>query len=279
MSTGLLLLILLSAVLHATWNFFAKRAGGSVITVWIGASISVVLLAPFALYVQWGHPLSSRAMVFGVSSGVIHAVYWWALARMYGAGDISLAYPIARGSGVMGAAIGGFFLFGDPMPPVAWVGVILVTMGIFLLGSGRGRVDLGAILRSLLTGATIIAYALIDDRGVQIMHPVTYMLTQTVVAVAVLGAFGARRFSRRVASEYMENRSAAWVIGIGSPVTYIIVLFAMTLAPVGYVFAVREMAVVIGAVLGVLILKERMTPMRAVGIGCAVAGVLMIRLA
>ncbi|HEU4364499.1 MAG TPA: EamA family transporter [Candidatus Krumholzibacteria bacterium] len=281
MTLGLFALILLAACLHAGWNFFAKRAGGSLTVLWLGAVVSTLATLPVAIAVQWGQPLSTEGVLIGTGSGVIHGVYWWGLARMYRHGDISLAYPIARGSGVMGTAVGAALLVRDPMSLTGVAGIASVSLGVLALGFQRRQsgVRARAVALALLTGASITGYSLIDDQGVEHMSPPVYLAIETGVGAAIVGLAGRRRLRVSIAPMYRAHAATVWIVGIVSPLTYLVILFAYSLGPVGYVVAVREFSVVIAAILGARFLGERIGFWRRAGIALVVAGMVLIKIA
>lgn len=281
MSGSLLALILFAAVLHATWNFFAKRSGGSLTVLWLGAAISTLATLPTAIANQWGRPFPRDGYAIACASGVVHCGYWWALARMYRYGDISLAYPIARGSGVLGTAIGSMLFIHEPLSLTGGLGIAAVCAGVFALGYQRHAtpVRIHAVALALLAGLTITGYSLIDDRGVEKLDPTVYLAVETGVGAALLALFGWRRLRARLAVAYRKYWKTAWIIGVGSPITYLIILFAFAHGPVSYISAVREFSVVIAALLGARFLHERMSRARWVGIAMVVAGMVLIKLA
>jgi drug/metabolite transporter (DMT)-like permease len=281
MPGSLLALILLAAVLHATWNFFAKRSGGSLTVLWLGAAIATLATLPTAIAHQWGKPLSRDGFAVGCVSGVVHCAYWWGLARMYRFGDISLAYPIARGAGVLGTAVGSLLLIREPLSAVGGLGIALVCSGVFALAYKRRSepVRARAVALALFTGLSITGYSLIDDRGVEMLDPVVYLAVETGVGAILLAGFGWRRLRVSVASTYHRHWRTVWIIGVGSPVTYLVILYAYARGPVSYITAVREFSVVIAALLGARFLHERMSTARQVGIAMVVAGMVLIKLA
>jgi drug/metabolite transporter (DMT)-like permease len=281
MSLALLALILCAAILHATWNFFAKRSGGGLAVLWLGAAISTLATIPAALAAQWGKPVPPDGLAIGCLSGLVHCAYWWALARMYEHGDISLAYPVARGSGVAGTAVGSLLWLHEPLSFAGATGIALVCIGVIVLGFQR-RVEpvrTRVILLALITGLTITGYSLLDDRGVETMAPPTYLAVETGVGAAALFVFMHRRLYTTLLSSYRRHWKTAWIIGVGSPLTYLIILFAYAAGPVGYITAVREFSVVIAALLGVWFLNERMSPARWAGIALVVTGMVLIKVA
>lgn len=279
MSFTLLSLILFAALLHATWNFFAKRSGGGLTVLWLGAAISTMSTLPAAVISQWGKPIAHDGLLIGCVSGLVHCAYWWALARMYEHGDISLAYPIARGSGVAGTAIGSIVWLREPLSFVGGTGIALVCVGVFALGFQRRveTVRARTVGLALITGLTITGYSLLDDRGVESMLPPTYLAIETGVGAIALAFLMRRRLRADLLTAYRTHWKTAWIIGVGSPLTYLVILFAYAAGPVGYVTAVREFSVAIAALLGVWFLNERMTPVRWLGIAFVVAGMILIK--
>jgi drug/metabolite transporter (DMT)-like permease len=279
MSFTLLSLILFAAALHATWNFFAKRSGGSLALLWLGAGISTLATIPAAVLSQWGKPIPPEGLAIGCASGLVHCAYWWALARMYEHGDISLAYPIARGSGVAGTAIGSILWLREPLSLAGGTGIAAVCLGVFALGYQRKvePVRLRVAVFSLVTGLTIAGYSLLDDRGVERMAPPTYLAIETGVGALALALILRKRLHSKLTPVYKKHWKTAWIIGLGSPLTYLIILFAYAAGPVSYITAVREFSVVIAALLGTWFLHEHMSGARWIGIGLVVAGMVLIK--
>jgi len=281
MSTALLLLILLSALIHAVWNFFARKTGGSLMVLWLGALISTLLMTPIGVRLQMERPLSMRALCIALVSGCVHCGYWWSLARMYRRGDISLSYPIARGVGVLGTAIGSMWILHEPLSLAGGAGIVCVCAGVFALGYQR-RVEpvrTRVVMLALLTGLTITAYSLLDDRGVETMAPPTYLAIETGVGVALLALVGWRRIRAGASLIYRRYTRTVWVVGLGSPVTYLIILFAYSRGPVSYITAARDFSVVFAALLGARFLHENISVLRWTGIVLVVAGMAMLKLA
>lgn len=281
MSSALLVLILFAAVLHATWNVFAKKTGGSLTVLWLGALVSTVVTVPTAIAFQVGHPMSTKGLLIGVCSGGVHCAYWWALARMYQRGDISLTYPIARGTGVLGTAVGSMLWLHEPVSFAGATGIAFVCAGVFALGFQRRiePVRTRIVLLALLTGLTITGYSLLDDRGVELVAAPVYLAIETGVGVLLLSIVGWRRIRASAPVMYRRHARTIMIIGIGSPLTYLIILYAYARGPVSYITAVREFSVVIAALLGSRFLNEKIGPLRWIGIGLVVTGMVLIKVA
>jgi drug/metabolite transporter (DMT)-like permease len=248
---------------------------------WLGALVSTIVTLPTAIAYQSGEPLSRHGLLIGVISGFVHCAYWWGLARMYRRGDISLAYPIARGTGVLGTCVCSTLLLREPLSFLGASGIACVCAGVLALGFQRRDepVRRRVVAMALLTGATITGYTLLDNRGVDFVTPPVYLAVETGVGVLLLSIVGWRRIRRAAPLAYRRHSTAVWMIGIGSPLTYLIILFAYSRGPVSYITAVREFSVVIAALLGAHFLKERIGRLRWAGIALVVAGTVLIKLA
>lgn len=287
MSTELFVFVLLSAVLHATWNFVARRNAGDLTVFWWSLWISCLLLLPFVggLAAGQGIPefiaMLESGWVYVLATGVIHTFYFLLLGRAYEHGEISLVYPIARGSGIGLTGFLGWLLLGESLTPFGVAGIALICVGIMAMGLSVLRSAKGArhgFVSALGVGATIVSYSLVDKVGVGIVHPVVYIfgmfMLSAVFATPVVAARDRGRLWRKLA----ETWRSVTLIGVGSTAAYLMILFAMTVGQVGYIVALREFAVVLGAVLGFVFLKERVTPMKVGAVLMIVAGLVCIKL-
>src|SRR3712207_181831 len=187
-----LVLVLAAVVFHATWNLLAKRVGdGGAGFVWLFGLCSLVIYAPLAVVVVLvSEPrLGAVQFVFMFGSGVLHLGYFVVLQRGYAVGDLSLVYPLARGTGPLLATLGAVVLLDERPGVVAVSGIFLITLGVFLLtrepGSFRGPgLGLGVIY-GLLTGVFIAAYTLWDKHAVStlLIPPLLQSWATTVVTV------------------------------------------------------------------------------------------------
>ena len=270
------LLALAAAVLHAGWNLALKQgAGDRFVSAALQFAAGGLLFVP-ALFIT-GPPRGEALAWLALSTG-LHLVYVLLLVRAYGAGDFSLAYPLARGSGALLAAMGGATLLGDTLPPLGVVGIAIATAGLLsLVGRGAAPPSYGW---ALLTGVLIACYTLVDTVGARHSSGAGYAISQGISVGAVLGATclvaGRGRALVTLARSSWRRHAAA---GAASVAAYSLVLIAVRMAPVGYVAVLRESSVVLGALGGWWLLKERMARRRAVsavivlaGMGVLVAG-------
>jgi drug/metabolite transporter (DMT)-like permease len=277
-----LALILVSALLHATWNLFAKRARGGAEFVWLFAVFTVLLYAPVvAVYVYLARPaMSPRQVTFALVSSVIHVGYFLALQRGYRSGDLSLVYPVARGSGPALATLLAILALGERPGPLALTGTALVVGSVFvLLGGGPGAGQARALGYGLVTGMFIATYTVWDGFAVGHLRasPLLYSFVSELGRVALLTPLALVR-RRRVLLAWRTSRREALGIAALSPLAYILVLTAMRFTPVSLVAPAREISILLGAVFGTRLLAEGHGARRLLGAAGMVAGVTLLAL-
>lgn len=244
-----------SAVLHAGWNLAAKRAEGDrFVVLWaqfaVAGVLAAVLLAIHAAVV--GMPLSGYG--WAALSGIVHLPYLWLLALAYTYGDFSVSYPLARGGGAALAAVLGIALLGDHLGAGEIAGIAVIVGGLCLLSWGATRQNVAIALGVALTIGT---YTTIDAQGSRSSGSLAYVLaTFTAAACTVSIAGVATGRSAAFADVLRHFWRRALLTGIAAVVTYGMVLVAVRHAPVGYVAALRESSVVLGALAGWRLLGE-----------------------
>ena len=274
------LLVLSAAFAHALWNFIVKRATDRAPVLWLGLWVTNLALIPVSALLVLRDGFSARALPSILASGVAHAFYFVTLMRSYVDSDISSAYPIARGLGVGGTALAALLLLRERVTPAGGAGILLVCAGVLLIGlAGQaGRTRLQAAAWPLLTGLCIITYSVVDKLGVDAAHPLVYINTLQTLALALQTPFVLRRYGGSLRGIWRAQWKNSLLIGLGSTGTYLLILFAFRLERAAYIVAVREFSVVIAALLGVLLLRERLGPGKAAGILAIAAGLVFIRL-
>lgn len=285
MTLGVFFLVLAAAVCHALWNFFVRKVAGDLTTLWLALWTGLVMLLPVLFGVLSSDNLRTlvhpSAVWCVIASGVVHAIYFILLARAYEVGELSLVYPLARGSGIGLAALMAWGILHENLSRAGAVGIMLIFAGILSMGTSIGRpgsTGKGHLL-ALSVGLCICLYSIIDKVGVGRMHPVLYLWCMVFLATALLGPWVVRRGRGRIVHKAKANVGYILIIGGGSLGTYLMILFALTAAPVGYIVAVREFAVVIGACLGVLFLREKITLSKVTAIVLITAGLVLIKAA
>lgn len=277
--------MLSASLLHATWNLSSKRAAevDSTIFVWSNAVVSLVAFSPLLIYILVADnpTITGRDIVFLAGTGCLHTLYFLALQRGYKASDMSVVYPIARGSGpVIASGIAVVLFQAKPALP-AVLGIVLVGVGVFTIGIprlGSGKLDLSEGLKAgLLVGVIISIYTIWDSYAIAKLgiSPIVQDWFGSLGRVVLLSGFAIKKRSKLLQAT-RDNARAILVVGILSPLAYILVLTAYRYAPVTAVAPTRELSVLFGVVLGGQILKEQDRTKRFVGSLLLVLGVALV---
>jgi drug/metabolite transporter (DMT)-like permease len=285
MSHGALLLVLLAAVAHAAWNLLAKQSGGGAGFVWLGGVASVVIWAPLALAIilagESGYGLA--AVGFTLVSGCLHCAYFVLLQSGYRSGDLSLVYPLARGTGPLLATVAAIVILGERPSALGLLGGLAIVVAILsLAGSPRRLVATQAHVAAayaLATGVLIAIYTLWDREAVTTIgaSPVVYNWG-TMAVIAVLLAPRGLSQPDELRRLWHTQRRAVLGVGVLSPLAYVLVLFALRLTAVAYVAPAREVSVLLGAAMGVSVLGEPDARRRLLAAAGIVVGILALAL-
>jgi drug/metabolite transporter (DMT)-like permease len=290
MPLSALALVLTAALLHALWNIVAKHSGGDSRFAFIGAVQLCVLWAPLGLWVGWDVVPHWGWREWGVvfASAVVHLVYFSTLLRGYRASDLTVVYPIARGTAPLLAAVGAVLLLGERLGPLGIAGVAAVTTGVFLIAGGPGlwakahdpvqreRVRHG-IGYGALTGTLIAGYTLIDGYAVTVLmvSPILVDYVGNLLRVPFLLPL-ALRDPVALREAWRTQWKHALVVAALGPIGYVLVLYAMRLAPLSHVAPAREVSMLFAALIGGRLLGERDRGLRLAGAGCIAAGVIAL---
>jgi drug/metabolite transporter (DMT)-like permease len=274
--------VLMAAVIHAGWNALAKRRPDVLTFFWALTVTALALYAMPFLVLARRHPPSWGGLPFLLASSLAEIAYAVFLARAYARTDLSLAYPVARGTGVLLVPLLALPIFGDHPTAIAWLGIALIVLGVVWLHlpaircaiARRGFGDV-ITLPPLLTGVTIATYSLIDSAGVRRIHPFVYLYLIYVLVAIVLAPYVLSRRRTALAGE-VRQRWPVLAGGVAVFGTYCIVLAAFRLAPVSYVVPMREVSIVFGALLGVYLLGEPFGRTRIAACAIVAAGVIAI---
>lgn len=273
-------LVLASAVAHATWNYFAKRSRGGVPFLWLALTLAIPLYAPIAIAVVLltGPSIGPVEILWMVMNGALNVAYFIFLQRGYRAGDLSVVYPVARGTGPVLATIAAILLFGERPTPLAIAGAAAIAVGVFVLtGDPRKLRERGtgaAVAYALLTGATIATYTLWDKRAVSVLliPPVLYEWGANVCRSLILLPVALPRWAE-VRAEWVANRAAILAVATLSPLAYMLVLTALAISRVSYVAPAREIGILFGVLLGARSLAEADIGRRSIAATLMVGGV------
>jgi drug/metabolite transporter (DMT)-like permease len=287
MSALALVIVLVAAFTHATWNLAAKRSGGGLPFVWLAGLISLGFYAPVVTgYWLWRQPvLPAGTWLIILGSGVLKTCYALLLQRGYRHGDFSFVYPLARGTGPLLSTWAAIAIFGERPSPLALAGGLVIVASVFYLAGGAAMLhaDRAHLRRGLLYGFTcgccIAGYTVWDQRAVSHLQlpPVLYDCGTQLVMCCILAPFAWRRLPE-VARDWREHRGKAATIAVLGPIGYVLILTAMSFTPVSYLAPAREISILIGAFFGATLLKEADARRRLLAAAGMVGGVIALAL-
>jgi drug/metabolite transporter (DMT)-like permease len=286
MSPANLTLILASALVHVVAHVAWKRARDRTAFAWWMLVWACILFAPALLIARPAVP--SLAWGIMAASAVCEAVYFLSIARAYRLGDLSLVYPLARGSSPLFLLLWTSLFLKDRLSPGGVAGIVLIAGGLYVINLPRLGAWL-APLRSLaqpasraalLAGLFISLYTFADRFGVQLLDPLVYIylvlwLTLLLLTPLTLGRVG----WQGLRAELRSSRLGSVLAGLTTMVAYTMVLFVIRAGtPASYAGAVREVSVVLSSLVGVVWLHEHGSRVRVLGAVCVVAGISLIAL-
>lgn len=279
MTLAVTLAVLLAAFLHAAWNALVKRGSdplSDMALLTLGAGLLAAPALPFVA------ALPPAAWPFVLLSNLIHIGYYATLVATYRHADLSVGYPLMRGMAPPIVTLFGVFFLGEHPGPTMWVGIALISCGAASLawGGPNGKSASARACAFAFLNATLIAsYTLVDAAGARIAgNALNYVLWLFVLeGLPFLAVVLYMR--RRAFIAYAGTRWPKALVGGGcSALAYGIAVWAMTQAPVGAVSALRETSVVFALIIGAVVLKERLTPQRWLGVAAIVAGAATLKI-
>ena len=281
-------IVLASAFFHAGWNYLLKKSERKIVFIWWALLVSVIIFAPPFFYYYPRIAVSAAGWYCIVATGLIHGIYFWCMGGAYQRGDLSLVYPLARGSGPLFVPILAVLLLGEDVSPLGILGIALIVVGIYCihLRSITGAAVLeplralrgGASLWALFTGLAIASYSLVDKVGVGLVYPPVYIYLLLLITWLAITPWVLIRERRWLASEWRGRPGSIVAVGFLSGFTYLLILFALQISKVSYVAAVREVSIVVSAYLGIFWLGEQQGKQKMFAAVLITAGVIAIGL-
>jgi drug/metabolite transporter (DMT)-like permease len=267
-------LILGAALLHATWNALLRSGGDRLWSITLMSMTSAAVSLPFAVTMA---PPSHASWPYIALSAVLQIGYCLFLVRAYREGELAQVYPIARGASPLLVTLGAAVVAGERLSAADLAGIALVSGGIFALAFGKTRPSLHSTLAALATGVFIAAYTLTDGVGARTSgnapaYAAWLFVTQGAPMPLVYMALRGRLAIKPRDPETLKAVGG----GMISMVAYGIVVWALTMGPMGQVSALRETSVLFAALIGVLFLKERMTLARLGAAAMIAAGAFLL---
>ncbi len=272
--------MLFGGLCHATWNIIVKGGSDKPLDMTLVILGSAAIALPCTL---WVGPLNRAAWPYIAGSTAIHLFYYASLVQAYRHADLSMVYPLMRGSAPLLLAVLGLLVLGESLSWGLLAGIALVSVGVCTLGALRWPIEPTArrpLAWAALNATVIAAYTLVDGAGVRVADSaLAYVVWTFALHSLPFALFVLLRRGRNGCRFVIRHAARGVAGGALSFLSYGIALWAMTKAPVAAVSALRETSVLFGVLLSALLLKEQVTPRRWLGAVIVVAGVAVLRLA
>lgn len=253
---SVLTVILIAAVLHASWNAFIKNKGNGFAKMTILATIIGVIVAPFTFVV--GIPPLETCMYLGVSI-IAHTMYMHSLTRAYQNEDFSVAYPFARGLAPLLTVIILLFFFNRSISINELIGIGIIILGILILFNAQKlKLNFKILISLLYFPVSIVFYTLVDAMGVKTAESTQQFIVWLFLLIPIpMLVYSLANQKELIVSTFVENKYSLIVASIGSLTSYSLVLWAYTQAPIYYVASIRESSIIFASLIGLIFFKEK----------------------
>jgi drug/metabolite transporter (DMT)-like permease len=279
MSTGVMLVVLFAAFLHASWNALVKASPDKILDIVFVTGSAGVICAVVVPFLSLPH---ADSWPYIVASALIHIVYFLLIGAAYRGGDMSHAYPLMRGAPPLLVAIASVPLLGERLTAGEWCGIVLICggiLGLLLFNRGGGRNSASTTRLALLNALMIALYTLVDGTGARLSgHSASYTMWIFVLAAPPVLVWALVRHMAAAQAHFRERWYLMLIGGACTLAAYSLVLWAMTKAPIAMVAALRESAILFGTAISVFVLKERHGYSRPVAALIILLGVVTLKL-
>jgi len=281
LSLIVVVLVASAAVAHATWNVTIKKAGTSGAGfIWLTFAIGAVVYAPFGIASVVTEDVDlARLVPLAVGSGALQVGYFLLLQKAYSVGDVSVVYPLARGTGPLLSVVAAIVILGERPGLTTLLGGLVIVAGVVIIGlaGGRSRASAAGIIFGLAVGVLIAGYTVWDSAAVTAGGmPVLALYWSSIVVQLALLAPAALSRRPALVDATRNHWRAALVVGVLSPLAYILILLAVQLAPLSLIAPAREVSVVLVGLAGWLLFREPHPVQRLVGAAVVLAGVALL---
>ena len=274
-------LVILSGLLHAVWNLYAKQSLNKAVFLWSCQWVAVAVYLPWAVSAVAERRIPAAGWGFLAAAASLHGMYTVLLSRTYTAGDLSQVYPLMRGVSPLLTPIIGVWMLGERLTPPGWGGVGCIVAGVWILGNWRlgGRNGVRPPARSaawlaLTVGLSITLYTALDKIALDYIPAVTLNDAGNLGNLAALSWTAVR--SGAIAAEWLANWKAILLGGVIAPGGYLLFLLALHVLPLAQLAPMREVGTVFGAILGVAVLKEAQGKRRIAAAGLIALGAVLL---
>jgi uncharacterized membrane protein len=259
-------LVILSAIVHAFWNFFFKKSGDSIIFIFWAKVFEIFIYLPITVFILLKNGFDYRGLLPVILSGVIHFFYWLFLSLGYNFSDLSLVYPIARSSPLL-IVLFSFLFFGEKITIFGFIGILLIILGIYFISINSFNIksflkifskDNSGLIFSFLTLITVTSYSLVDKIGAKYVNPIVYVYFFELISLIPFTIYVHLKKKREDLFKILKKDKIGIIFtAIAIILSYSLIIFVMNISKLSYIVSIREVGIVFGVILGILFLKEK----------------------
>jgi drug/metabolite transporter (DMT)-like permease len=283
MSLVALLLIFIASFTHAFWNFLAKKSNGGIAFIWLTYCASSIIFLPVMLVQYFNSPFtfSLTVAVVALISALLRLGYFLLLQTGYQKADLSVVYPLARGSAPLFSTFGAIIILAERPTLNSFIGLFLIITGVMIITnlkfhSHDSKITLGVVF-GISTGFVIGLYTLWDKEAIAHfkLSPLLITYASHIVGAAILAPLVFIK-KQSISHEIKLQKWRILGIAILSPVSYLLVLEAMKTTPIIYIGPARELSIVFGVFIGNKLMAEKDTRRRLVASFIILAGIVFL---
>lgn len=289
MNPFVIILVIISALIHSIWNLFAKKSRNKLVFNWYILSLGPILCFPILIYFIYTTQIPTIAWLFITLSGFFIMLYFYFLGKSYHAGNLSLSYPIARSSTLFVPFLA-VMVIKEKISLTGILGIIIILIGIYILHLRSFKlksflkplkyIKEKATIFALLTALFSAFYQVNDKIGVQFVHPLLYICLAWIIAsILYVPIILAKKNRKYIGIEWKFNKKSILISAFFNILSYVMILFAFTLGKVSYIVALRQISIIFGVVLGIVILKESYGKIRLIASIIILSGLLLVSIA
>jgi drug/metabolite transporter (DMT)-like permease len=280
-----LTLVLTAAFCHAGWNFALKKAHGDGLSFFalLGVFEILVWAGPVMLLLPSLDRFNPNWLIAMLGSAIVHVAYFWLLLRAYKTADLSLAYPLARATGPLLSVLAAVFILSEAPTPQGLAGAFMIIAGSIWIGltgskaTAMGPAQLKGIGFALLCGLMIAIYTVWDQQSVTAVGvPIMLFYWGSIVMRVLLTAPSLWIHRRQIHQWVRTDLRVYLVVAVLSPMAYMLVLWAMTIAPLSLVAPAREISILLGVIAGAKLLREGQMLARLGAAALMLAGIVIL---
>lgn len=280
MSINVIGVVLLAALCHATWNFLIKRS----VDQYQGMTAIVIGHVPFGIFaVLYSPAIEPAAWPYVITGALLHTGYQLFLLNSYRYGDLSQVYPMARGSAPLITAIVSMLLLGEQYERFEIIALCIIGTGIISLAFSTGKEEttnrLTTPILALITAGFISSYSLVDGVGARIATTALGFYGSLTIINCFFFMIVIAKIRPGITRQVLTHHKRDSLLGGGiSFLAYALVIWSFTKAPIALVAALRETSVIFALLLGVFVLKEKLTGLKVCAVLLTLTGVILLRI-